>query len=673
MYVRCVLLLLCCWAASLAGQDRAGATKSFQEGEKYLLAGKAKKAFKAFTKASSLDRDFVPAYRLAGVAAELIKDDRAAAEAYENVLRRDSMFSRLLYYQLGKVYYRQSRPALAEQYLLLFQELQEIPVVKFGRNGDEERAAEERVLKKLGQDLRAARITQDSTQFVNVTEVHNMGPPINTVRDDYFPFFANDLNSFYYTRQGELRDEDLIQGKRPAPTAAWTTNRFGQFNTLQPEGMCTLVRDGQRIYFTLCHEETSQGGCDLYAGWLVDGKVTDMQPLPDYINTPSWESQPAISCDGQQLFFASIRPGGLGGSDIYRCTKNDDGSWSEPVNLGDGVNTPEDEEGPFLSNDGQTLYFASMGHRSLGDQDIYMSWWDNLTGRFTKAINLGPPVNGPHRELGFHLTSDGRTGFFASDRPGGRGGLDIYRFELSDRLTGKPITYLSGYVTDSLTEAPITDQAVHIENGKTYYTNFDGRFFICAPSNAELPLSVANVDYLPFDRTYPVPTWDNRAPYRIDLRLKTDAPPAAATPPDPAPAASPPPAAPPAAEDEPFESVKTKARVVKRNFTVRFEFDDATLLPLQVENINRFVASVLDKPIISIEITGFTDDAGPEGYNLGLSERRAKVVGEHLTRAGITADETRIIGMGEVPGAKARALNRKVEVKVVYREAVPVE
>ena len=657
-----ICLLFLGLASPLVSQNRAAATEEFRDGTNYLLAGKPKKAVKAFSKATKLDEGFLPAHRFLGLSEELTGNLPAAAAAYEHVLEADSLFSRLLYYQLGKVYYRMSRPAEAEQYLRMFQDLQEVDLAKFGLNGDQEREDEAAALKSLHQDLRAARITQDSSQFINITGVKNLGFPINTVRDDYFPFFANDLNSFYYTRQGELRDEDLIEGKRSGhDDASWTTNRFGNFNTLQPEGMCTLVRDGERIYFTLCHEDTGQGGCDLFAGWLIDGKVKRMEPLPNYINTPSWESQPSISCDGQQLFFASIRPGGLGGSDIYRCFKNEDGTWSEPQNLGDGVNTPEDEEGPFLSNDGRTLYFSSMGHQGLGDQDIFTSWWDDKHERFTQAINLGPPVNGPHRELGFHLTSDGRTGFFASDRPGGNGGLDIYQFKLSNRLTGRDISYVSGYVTDSITGEPIANQAVPVADGATYYTNFDGRFFICAKSEQDLPLSVNAPTHLPYQRTFPIPSWDNRSTYRIDLRLQRDL--AAKSPGSPRVETG---------EVPPPDSVRTKARVVKRNFTVRFEFDDDSLLPLQIENINDFVASVKDKPLVSIEITGFTDASGPEGYNIELSRRRARKVADHLRAAGVTSANTQIIGLGEVPGMTARALNRKVEIKVVYREQVPI-
>ena len=311
-YIAVTALLAISFAAG--AQDRVAATAQFRDGTEYLLRGKLKKAAKSFHQATESDEGFLPAHRMLGLSEELRGNWNEAAMAYEHVLDKDSLFSRLLYYQLGKVYYRLGQPSMAEDYLNTFGELQALDVRLFGRNGDEERQDEAKALEQIAGDIRAARIMRDSSQFINITRVHNMGYPINTVRDDYFPFFANDLNSFYYTRQGELRDEDLIQGRKSKQEdGGWSTNRFGNFNTLQPEGMCTLVRDGQRIYFTLCHEETSQGGCDLYAAWLIDGKVERMEPLPNYINTPSWESQPSISCDGQQLYFASIRPGGIGG------------------------------------------------------------------------------------------------------------------------------------------------------------------------------------------------------------------------------------------------------------------------------------------------------------------------------------------------------------------------
>lgn len=646
-------------ASAQPGGDAARARAMLNVGTDLLLAGKYKKAAKQFRVAVAQDSSLTAARRFLGIAEEQMGNFSAAATAYQMVIDRDPYSSRLLYYQLGKVYYRMSRPGLALHYLEKFRTLQEEPLAKFGRNGESEAAAEQAALRQLGGDIRAASITQDSSQFVNVTRLYNLGPPVNTSRSDYFPFFTNDQLGLLYTRQGELGDEDLIRGRRTSRADKFTISRFGSVNTtVHAEGMMTFVRDGEHVFFTQCTDDKNSGYCKIYTGWLMGDRLRDVELLPDYIMGDNWVSQPAISCDGQQLFFASIRPGGVGGSDIYRCRKNADGSWSEPRNLGLGVNTPGNEEGPFLSNDGRTLYFSSEGHANLGEQDIFMSFWDESTQQFTRAMNLGPPVNGPHRELGFHLTADGKTGFVASDRPGGYGGLDIYGFELSDRLSTRPITYVSGYVTDSLTNTPIVGQAVPVTDGNTYYTNYAGRFFICAPSGKALPLSVTNPDYKPYARDFAIPEWDNLQPYRLDLLLQTDLAPAAA------------PSIPPPI---PVDTVRRKSRVVKRNLTVRFDFNEARLTPLQTENLATFVSGIKGKEIEKITITGFTDDVGDSAYNIKLSQNRAKVVGVYLqTAAGLRANEVNIVGMGELPGKEARALNRKVEVTVRFREAVDI-
>jgi outer membrane protein OmpA-like peptidoglycan-associated protein/tetratricopeptide (TPR) repeat protein len=670
-----LFLLLCPLSATLTaqkGSNFSAANAAFDVGVKALLDGKAKKARKSFQEAVKLDTGYVAARRFLGVSEELLGNFTGAARAYQQVLKQDSTFSRLLYYQLGQMYYKMSRPSLALHYLEKFKALQSRDLKEYGRNGEEEAVEEQKVLRKLAGQIKAAKITRDSTQFINVTELYNLGFPINTRQNDYFPFFSNNMNSVLFTRQGELGDEDLLVGRRKDKESDFVTSRFGTFNTTQPEGTCSLVRDGERIYFTLCKEDkdqTAKGArpvreCDLYAGWLINGRIKDVEPLPDYISsTGYWETQATISCDEQQLFFVSNRPGGFGGSDIYVCDREEDGTWGKPRNLGDGVNTPEDEEAPFLSNDGQTLYFSSTGHYSLGDEDIFASWWDSSQKRFTRALNLGPPVNGPHRELGFHLSSDGKTGFVASDRPGGWGKLDNYGYKLSERLSSNPVTYVSGYVTDSLTGEPITNQAIPVTNGNTYYTNYEGRFFVCAPAHAALPLTVDHPDYLPYSRDFAIPDWDNLAPYRIDLFMASEA-----TPPPPpvieAPAPEPP------RDTFARDTIQRRARVVKRNYTVRFNFEDASLTPRAIQGLEIFVSEIKSKNILNISVTGFTDDIGTTDLNIRLSQARAKAVGIHLQTAGVRADEISIKGMGELPGSSARALNRKVEVTVRYRELV---
>ncbi|WP_170067688.1 OmpA family protein [Neolewinella xylanilytica] len=629
---------------SVFGQsrDRLRAVEAFDDGMQYILDGKLSRAAKRLQQAADYDPTFLPGVRSLGTVCGLQKDFDCAIESYRTVLEADSTFSRLLYFQLGEAYLQAGDARQALDYFQRFQALQDRDRGAFGLMGDQEMATEQRIVDQdLDRSILSAQISADSTNYVNATNLLNMGAPINSEDNDYFPFFTNDLTGVLYTRQESRGDEDLITAKRRGTTGKFRTSRFGTFNTQQPEGMCTLVRDGETIFFTLCHENEGGGGCDIHSGVLIDGRIEHTEQLPNYLNSPTWDSQAAISCDGRQLFFASTRPGGIGGSDLYRCYRLPDGSWSEPINLGAGVNTPYDEEAPFLSNDAETLYFSSMGHESLGDQDIFYSRWDPSRERWSKAMNIGPPVNSPARELGFHLSADGRQGFFASDRAGGMGGLDIYSFTLNEELTGKEVTYVSGFVTDSLTGEPIANQEVPVAGGDVFRTNYAGRFFICAPPDAPLTLQVDNAAYDPYRHTFSIPRWDNTTPYRINLPLtKSGAPP------------------PPEPEVKPRETYTETLQAL-------FAFEEYELTSEQQSALRVFADSLDRERIASIALIGFTDETGAVDYNMRLSQNRAEAVGAYLRKLGINPALIVIEeGKGEIAGQREKKLNRRVDIVV---------
>lgn len=632
--------------SGLFGQDdhrRQLAVESFDAGVEHMLDGKARKATRALEKAVETDSTFLPARRLLGVAFDLQDDYERALDTYLGVVRADPFFSRLLYYHIGDVYLRAGDPVRAMRYLRRFRDLQRQPTGAFGLMGEQERPTELKIVEDdLPGRLLAAEVMSDSLNYANATGLYNLGEPVNSPRNDYFPFFTNDLEALLFTRQSRTGDEDLMRGRRKTGND-YTARPFSSgFNTNQPEGMCTLVRDGETIFFTLCHENDGQGGCNLYQGRLVGDRIREVEKLPDYLNSDTWDSQAAISCDGRQLYFASTRAGGLGGSDIYRADRLANGSWSEPVNLGDAVNTPKDEEAPFLSNDGETLYFASMGHQGLGDQDIFYSRWDSQKERWTPALNIGPPINSPGRELGFHLSADGRRGFFASDRGGGQGGLDIYGFSLDRDLVGRTVTYVSGYVTDSLSGKTIAEEDVAVGD-YTFRTNADGRFFVCAEPTAALPMRVRHPDYLPYRQAFDIPVWDNRQSYRLDLKLR---PPGTFQPSPPSP------------------EVVAEPEIVEKTTRVLFAFEQADLAGGEAQTLRAFIDDLGPENIQRIELRGFADEVGTDTYNQDLSERRAHNVALLLAAFGVDRDRIELEGMGEIAGREARRLKRKVEVRV---------
>ncbi|MEO0626579.1 MAG: OmpA family protein [Bacteroidota bacterium] len=634
-------------AQTYRGNNPSAAQEAFDLGVEALTQGKLNQGIRQLRRATVFDTNYVAAFRVLAQAEALDQNYPAAATAYLEVIRQDSSYSRLMYYELGDVYYKIGRPRLALHYLRKFRDLQDKPLITFGLPGEQERADELKALDELDNRIQAARITLDSAQFINLTELVNLGPPINSPFNDYFPFFDNNRLGVLFTRQNAQGDEDLLRGRRRSPESSWTVGRAGSINTRTPEGMSTLVRDGERIYFTLCGREvTATGGCDVFRGWYRDNGVEEIESLGDQINSDSWDSQAAISCDGRRLFFASFREGGLGGSDIYSSEMLPDGSWTSPQNLGPAVNTPGDEEAPFLSNDGRTLFFASTGHANLGDQDIFMSWWDDERQDWTIAINLGPPINSAHRELGFHLAADGKTGYFASNRPGGEGGLDIYEFSLSEELSGEPITFVSGYVLDSITGEPLVDQVVEVGDGSRFTTNIDGRFFICYLAEEDMGLGVSADGYRPYAKDFSIPIWNNTTPYRIDLLMQ--------------PLSEPPPPPPPP------DTARTRVVILEREHRVLFRFDEAELTELQRENLRLFAEGIDPAEVQKVSITGYSDDIGESQYNVELSERRARTVGAFLRNLGISVDQVNIRGVGSISGGQ-RELNRRVDLVVELR------
>jgi flagellar motor protein MotB/tetratricopeptide (TPR) repeat protein len=654
---RLILALIYCFSYLLLPAQEYQPTNGslaaahFQDAQSALLAREYRLAIRHFEKALQQQEGLVVAQRMIGQCHALLGEYPEAASAYLQVLKQDSLFSRLIYFELGDTYYKMGKPELALSYFKVFQQLQDIPVDQFGLHGVEELAEELLVQDRLNSNIRACQLSIDSVKFINITEIQNLGNNINSKQDDYFPFLTNNQEQLFYTRQLDNGDEDLYFSR--FRNGQWrSAERIKNFNTDQPEGMSTLVRNGRQLFFTACLRDSVAGPCDIWEA-LVDGsEVKSITALGAPINSVYWESQAAVSCDGRQLYFASNRPGGLGGTDIYMTERTASGSWSLPVNLGAPLNTPGDEEAPYISNDGQTLYFSSTGHLGLGEQDIFMSWWDDRKDRWSMPINLGPPVNGPHRELGFYLSADGKTGFFASNRPGGAGGMDIYRFELSEKLYGEPITFLEGIVKDSVLLTGITT-SVAINGRAPVETDTEGRFFLCAGADETLDFQVAAAEYRPYHNQFFIPLWDNRQFYTIDLLLKPKLSFLADL------------------EAESNEEELTRRSVPEEQIilhSILYGFDSADLDNNEVKSLEDLLTDLEKVKVLKVEIVGYADDIGAQSYNLQLSEERAKNVAVFLLSRSVAVNDIHIEGKGTVTNDKERAYNRRVDIKITVKE-----
>jgi len=670
-----VLLLLLC-LQTLPAQQRSLelASNIYHEGEIALLKGKYKKAIRLFNKALSVKPDLRAAQRGIGLVYDLQKMPREALTYYIEVLEHDPWFSRVLYYQVAEAYYKLGAYDEAIFYFEKFDYLQAENDTKFTVNGEKERLREKELSAGIDEAIRACQISMDSAAFRQDVRVLNLGPTINSRSDEYFPFLSNDQRLLFYTkRKDNTSDENLYLSE--FEKGRWRNGKpvDGEFNTAQNEGMCTMVRDGRKMYFTACNREEVNGPCDIWEASVEGTEISLMQPLRGGANTPAWESQAAVSCDGRTLYFASMweGPGHQGGADIWYVRKLPSGLWSEPVNMGPRINTPKDEESPFITNDGKALYFCSTGHLGLGSSDIFVSML-RTRNEWTEPINLGPKVNSPYEELGFFLSADGTTGYFASDRPGGYGGKDIYRVLLSDELTTSPVTFVEGFVTDAATGAqlPVT---ININEGEKIRTDRAGRFFLCLPANYELHTNVFEMEgYYPWEKIFDIPQSDNRNFYTISLPLRPVGIPLEAihgqadTLAAIVDSLTPPTITSPAVEPIP-EPPRIRLRRSYQH-SIYFMFDSDEAEQSELNNLNTFLNGLQGKTIISIEINGYADDIGEDFYNLELSEKRAKRIALYLYERGMAIDNISMKGFGSVDNDQPNERNRRVDLKITVLE-----
>lgn len=625
------------------------ANQLYKDGEVAVLQHQYRKALKLFEKAYRMKPDLLAAHRGAGDCLVLLADYHTGLEKYLDVVQKDSLFSRIIYFEIGETFYKIGDYNNAVQYLEKFGYLQGKKLEEFGYFGQAETDQEVKYLLQLNSILRTCHIAMDSIKFQNISEVINLGEHINTKADEYFPFVTNSQDLMFFTRRLQGKDENLyytFENKKHGWDIASAVGP--KMNTIGNEGMSTFVRDGKQMYFTACNREEVYGTCDIWEAYLYDDeaiKFRDFQSVEGKANSNGWESQASISCDGRYLFFASNREGGYGGTDIWRSKRQDDGTWGKPLNLGPVVNTDKDEESPFITDDGQTLYFSSTGHLGLGEQDIFMSRHDEY-GHWSTPVNLGPPVNSSYRELGFFLSADGGTGYFASNREEGFGGMDIYKFELSEQLHSEPITYVEGFVIDSVLNTPI-QTTINIEGRPPIETDEDGRFFVCATGDEFLDITVEEKGFKPYNRNFRIMKWDNKDYFTIELSLSPTI--SFLFMPE---------------EEEPDSAIirKKKKKALKYSHTVFFDFDKKDLKPEQVSDLDDFILPLQDKNIRKVEIVGFSDDIGTNIYNLRLSEKRAKNIALYLMENEILIDQISIEAKGSVKDNKPKSHNRKVEI-----------
>lgn len=285
-------------------------------------------------------------------------------------------------------------------------------------------------------------------------KVINIGSPINTEWDEYVPVITTDEATIIFTYRGEkskggrqnaslLPDpkgfyfEDVfisekVLNKWSEPKAIET------INTHSHDAAIAISPDGSMLFI---YKDDGITHGDIYVSYaLGNNEFTTPQVLKGLVNSYSWEGSCSITADGKTLYFSSERPGGYGGKDIYKASLLPDSTWGNIVNMGNAINTPFDEDAPFIHPDGVTLYFSSKAHNSMGDYDIFVSRMDLSDSTFKQVENIGYPINTPADDIYFVLSASGEHGYYSSAKPNGNGLKDIYVIETN--FDKKPVSML---------------------------------------------------------------------------------------------------------------------------------------------------------------------------------------------------------------------------------------
>lgn len=303
--------------------------------------------------------------------------------------------------------------------------------------GEEKRdlATLKRIDKRIAECASGKELMKAPRNFI----ITNLGPQINSEFEDYAPVLTQDEHLMVFTSRrlsGNMSSqkdaegnyfEDIFFARQESGHWLMAENMGRPVNTPFHDSNLALSGDGKQLYLY-----TDENAGDMLVSEFVNGQWEPPKRMPSPVNTPYHESSVSVSPDGKRIFVASERPGGRGGSDIYVIEKNQAGQWLPAHNLGLKVNTEWDEDSPFIDSDGQTLYFSSTGHNSMGGYDLFRS--KEKEGAWSTPENLGVPINTPGNDSYFVSTYDGKRAYYSSVRDGGFGKEDIYLIALPKEL-----------------------------------------------------------------------------------------------------------------------------------------------------------------------------------------------------------------------------------------------
>ncbi|MDD5570515.1 MAG: OmpA family protein [Bacteroidales bacterium] len=511
--------------------------------------------------------------------------------------------------------------------------------------------------------------------------IDNFSSVVNSKYDDYYPVLSSDESTLFFTSRRKENErtricdidnkyyEDVYDTKMSNKLWGNAQNFDNSYNSKDNSAVAGMSGNGMLF---LVYDGNKNGNLNI-CEYYKDKRWTRPDEFGKIINAKrTHSSSAAITIDGKTLFFVSNKKGGIGGSDIYVCTKDEKDRWTEPLNLGSTINTVYDEEFPFITADGKTLYFTSKGHNSMGGYDVFKSVNEN--GKWSAPKNLGFPINSPFDDFTYFVYGNKiNFAYYSSNRENGIGGSDIYKITyitdkpvmnsqednliasitepVSEVVLERPVEIreksmigLKGIVTDAADNKPIKAEIEITDNEQNVILSTiqvdvkTGEYLVTIPSGKNFGVTVKSTGYMFSSENINIPLSYQYIEVRKDFALK---------------------------------KIEAGIKVVLNN--IFFDFNKSTLRKASIPELDRVLKLLQDMPTLKIEISGHTDSKGNAKYNQKLSENRARAVVDYLLNKGISETRLTWVGYGftqpVAPNTteKGRQLNRRTEFKIISK------
>jgi len=636
-------LLLICSVSAVAQTDSVALSQEyFNQGMEVFGFAHRKQAAELFILATQVNPKNAKAQLMAGQSIMLSVQKEKSLDYFRRAWKLDPNVDGDILYFLGQAYHYSEK---FDSAIMFYDRYNRI----LSRSLSYEKSKKIEEVNRKVFECRNATVYMEHP--VDVT-ISNLDSKINSEYPDYAPTISENENVMVFTsrRPGDNANdrvaddheyyEEILVSEKVNGVWGPAKNPGPPLNTGYHNASVNLSPDGTEI---IIYHDTN-GGDLLLSKKKEDGKWGAPEPM-DGINTEYLESSATITQDDKTIYFTSNRPGGYGGTDIYSCELSKGNKWVNIKNLGPLVNTDLDEEGVFISANGQHLYFSSNGLAGMGDLDIYRSTFDAVKKEWSEPVNLGYPINSVENDIYFVLTADEKFAYISSLRHDNLGEQDIYKVDMQ---RWKPIYLDRPEYSEVFANAPTAkEQPAVVATTATPTT--------ITPATADVVSQKAEVN-VPSYRPKKI-TWtiidENNKPLKnnVEVASSTDS------------------------------TVSYRIVVSSSNFPVNPQVNVGYVMnvyfahdgidPISYEGIRNLLVMMKNSPTMKVEISGHTDSKGPDNYNEQLSQRRAQSVRNIMVKGGADGNRITAVGYGENKpmetndSMEGRRMNRRIEFRIV--------